>query len=297
MGKTVKFKPVPKQQETNSPQQGSTDPTFRAMSQDGRNAHGVTSALDGGNNAARKTAEGVEYSFEDGKLKMSAEFNNEDAKGMLRFEYVNHLLPTYKVGKKHKQVFLEDDPKGYVRSINYDKYDFSYRGEDGMWHSGGTASYDGNDVWDRERSALKGLIAKQCIYNDLQKRGVDTLSDTEKLFMRVHEELLEERGLMVTRDGILEYKDCPENMYYNNQKLYHYVNGKKTPFNRPKIYGDIIGYVPATTTIETTTTNGTRVTQGKLVDGVGYVPETTTTETREVTRTIVLKRLREQNTQ
>ena len=155
----------------------------------------------------RTTPEGIKYSFEGGKFRYSTNIGGPGYK-MTSSSYINHLMPTY--DKKGRQTFCDD--------TSWDKsFHDSYTDKNGYITVGGSKGTVHDVVRDQEEFILKNIVARQCVYNDLNRRDPNTLSDAEKSFMNDQRKVLQERGLEIMNDGFLEYKDCPPKLRYNNQ--------------------------------------------------------------------------------
>lgn len=167
------------------------------------------------------TPEGITYSFDStGKLTVN---------GALRSGDVSHLMPGYEKEHSSKQVYGVEAKV----TINH-----AYKDDKGMYHCGGSIGKDYNAVIMQEREILNGIAANNAVYGDLKRESAKrNLSEPEKKFMKTHEAMLQQRGLIRCDDGVLEYKDCPKDQHNQaaharaqkiNAEILRGTNGSKT---------------------------------------------------------------------
>ena len=167
------------------------------------------------------TPEGISYSFDStGKLTVN---------GALRSGDVDHLMPGYEKENSSKQVYGVEAKV----TINH-----AYKDDKGMYHCGGSIGKDSNAVRMQEREILNGIAANNAVYGDLKRESAKrNLSEPEKKFMKMHEDMLQQRGLVRCDDGVLEYKDCPKDQHNQaaharaqklNAEILRGTNGSKT---------------------------------------------------------------------
>ena len=87
----------------------------------------------------------------------------------------------------------------------------------------------------KARAEIQSIIVQHEIYNDLNAQSeTRELTQVEKSFMKAHETLIEQKGLVSREDGVLEHKDTPKEQYFQlklqpNEEVHESVSTAEQP--------------------------------------------------------------------